>query len=57
VWVEKKWPSVLEQKEEEARIRKERRNITKERNEAYKEKHGHYPIPKIVLSPNHPEAL
>jgi hypothetical protein len=56
VWVEKKWPSVVEQKEKEARIRQERWEKTKERNEAYKEKHGHYPIPKVVLSPNHPEA-
>jgi hypothetical protein len=54
--VEKKWPSVVEQKEKEARIRQERWEKTKERNEAYKEKHGHYPIPKVVLSPNHPEA-
>ncbi len=56
VWIEKKGPSIAEQKKEEARIREERLEKTRLRNEAYKEERGRYPIPKIVLSPNHPQS-
>jgi hypothetical protein len=55
-WLEKELPSVAEQKEKESRIRQEQQEKTKSHYEAYKQEHGHYPIPKIVFSPNHPEA-